>query len=178
LIGVVDVVAGGALMLLAGLPPQRAWPYIIGSAAAHSSYNLLLLRSYQLADFSQAYPLARGVAPGLVAGFSVLVLGRSLSPGQGVGIATICLGLVSLVFAGGPPRRGPARAIAAAVATGVMIATYTTIDGLAVENTPLLAYIGPIFFLQGLVLPLLVVRRPGAHLAQGLRRHGIAGTAA
>lgn len=176
-IGSVDLVAGGALLLVVGLPPAQAWPYVLGSAAIHTCYNLLLLRSYQLGDFSQAYPLARGVAPGLVAGFSVLVLHRSLSLGQGVGILTICLGLTSLVFAGGRPGRDQVPALWAAVSTGVMIAGYTVTDGLAVEQLPLLPYIGAIFALQGLALPFLVVRRPAADLRVGLRRHGAAGAA-
>jgi drug/metabolite transporter (DMT)-like permease len=177
LIGVVDVVVGGALILLVGLPPRQLWPYVIGSSLVHVFYNLLLLRSYQLGDFSQAYPLARGVAPGLVAGFSVLVLGRSLSLGQSLGIVTICLGLASLVLAGGRPRRAQLPALTAAVATGVMIATYTVIDGLAVERAPLASYFGTLFFLQGLPLSLLVVRRRRSDLVSGLRRHGVAGTA-
>ncbi|MET0695172.1 MAG: DMT family transporter [Propionibacteriaceae bacterium] len=177
LIGVVDLVAGVALLLVFGLPPAAAWPYAIASGVVHVFYNLLLLRSYQLGDFSQSYPLARGVAPGLVAAFSVLVLGRTLDLTQAVGIGVICLGLVSLVFAGGRPHRSQAPALGAAVATGVMIATYTIIDGLAVESTELVPYIGAMFALQGLVLPFLVVRRPRHELALGLRRHGRAGLA-
>src|SRR5690606_14099142 len=54
MIGVADVVGGGALVAVAGWPAPGAWPYIVGSAVAHIGYNLLLLASYQLGEFSQA----------------------------------------------------------------------------------------------------------------------------
>jgi hypothetical protein len=56
------VVAGvGAVVL--GLPPSAAWPFILASALLHVVYTLLLWASYQLGEFSQMYPVARGADP-------------------------------------------------------------------------------------------------------------------
>ena len=63
MIALVDMVGGGALAACGGLPPAGAWPFIIASALVHVAYNLLLLASYQLGEFSQMYPLARGTSP-------------------------------------------------------------------------------------------------------------------
>src|SRR6266511_1756541 len=49
-------------------PAPSSWPFIAASACLHVGYNLVLMRSYRLGDLSQVYPLARGVAPLLVAG--------------------------------------------------------------------------------------------------------------
>src|SRR4051812_27393845 len=74
LIGVVDVVIGGAIVAVTGLPPTGAWPFIVVSASTHVAYNVLLVVSYQLGDFSQTYPLARGISPIVVAVVSIVVL--------------------------------------------------------------------------------------------------------
>jgi drug/metabolite transporter (DMT)-like permease len=177
MIGIVDVVGGGALAAFAGLPPAGAWPYIVASAVVHIGYNLLLLASYQLGDFSQTYPLARGTAPLLVAVTSVALLGRPLPAQDLAGILAVSTGLIALVFAGGLPNRKELPAVAAAAATGLLIALYTVIDGLGVAEGPLMAYIGWMFFLQGPVLPVLAVVRRGRRLPALLRRHAAAGLA-
>ena len=76
LIGVADVVVGGIGALVVGLPPPAAWPFILASALLHVIYTLLLWASYQLGEFSQVYPVARGTAPLVVAVIEV-VLGTS-----------------------------------------------------------------------------------------------------
>jgi len=177
MIGLVDLVGGGALAAVAGLPPAAAWPYIVASAVVHIGYNLLLLASYQLGDFSQSYPLARGTAPLVVALASVLLLHRSLAGQDLAGVLAISSGLIGLVLAGGLPGRKQLPAVAAAVATGLLIAVYTVIDGLGVAEGPLLAYIGWMFFLQGPALPVLALVRRRRCLPVLLRRHGAAGLA-
>src|SRR6266511_1177062 len=53
-------------------PAPSSWPFIAASTCLHVGYNLVLMRSYRLGDLSQVYPLARGVAPPLVAGVAAL----------------------------------------------------------------------------------------------------------
>ena len=100
LIGVVDAVAGGLMAAFAGLPPAGVWPFVIASAALHVAYNLLLLASYELGEFSQMYPLARGTSPWVVVLISLLVLGRDL-PLTELLVLAVSGGLIALVFIGG-----------------------------------------------------------------------------
>src|SRR5690348_5407044 len=173
LIGVVDTIAGGAIAIAAGPPSAGAWPFIIASAALHVAYGLLLLASYQLGEFSQMYPLARGTSPWLVAVVSVAVLGRPLSAAQVAGVLAVSGGLFALVLAGGRPGRAELPALGAALLTGVAIAAYTVIDGVGVSRGPLAAYFGWLFLLQGPVpVVLAAVRRRGRLLA-GLRRYAL-----
>jgi drug/metabolite transporter (DMT)-like permease len=176
-IGIVDVVGGGALAAVAGPPSADAWPYIVASAAVHVGYSLLLLASYQLGEFSQAYPLARGTAPLVVALASVVLLDRPLPAQDLAGVLAVSAGLIGLVLVGGRPGRRELPAVAAAVATGLLIALYTVIDGIGVAEGPLLSYIGWLFFLQGPVLPVLAVLRRGRRLPALLRRHALPGLA-
>jgi drug/metabolite transporter (DMT)-like permease len=167
--GVASMIGGGALALVGGFPSAQAWPYVVASAAVHVGYNLLLLAGYQLGEFSQVYPLARGSAPLVVTAFSLLVLGRGLPVLQLVGIAAVSVGLIALVLVGGAAGRAQRPAVAAALATGLAIAGYTIIDGIGVGLGPLTAYIGWVFLLQGPALPLLAAVRRRGRLVAALR---------
>jgi drug/metabolite transporter (DMT)-like permease len=158
LIGAAYVVVGGAAVLVLGLPPTTAWPFILASALLHTVYNLLLWASYQLGEFSQVYPVARGTAPWVVAVIEI-VLGHHLPTVQLVGIAVISLGLISLALDGGRLSRSSLPALGAAVATGVCIAGYTVVDAGAVSTTPVPVYASWMFLLQGPVLPAVALVR-------------------
>ena len=120
-------------LLVAGLPRWEAWPYVLGSVVIHTAYNLALLNAYRAADFTQAYPVARGTAPVLTAIFGVVLLGEALSPFQSLAVALIAAGVVSLVLAGGGERAGlrllKGEGLGWALATGALIATYSLNDG-------------------------------------------------
>jgi len=160
LIGVAYVVVGGTAALVLGLPPSAAWPFILASALLHVIYTLLLWASYQLGEFSQVYPVARGTAPRVVAVIEV-VLGHALPVLQLAGIVVISLGLVSLALDGGRLSRSTLPALGAAVATGISIAGYTVVDATAVGTTPVLVYAAWMFLLQGPVMPLIALLRRG-----------------
>jgi drug/metabolite transporter (DMT)-like permease len=162
-----------------GLPAAAAWPFLLGSVAVHLSYNLLLLRSYELGDFGQVYPLARGTAPLVVAVVSVTVVGQPLTPREVAGVVTISAGLVVLVLGRGSFSASRA-AVLAALLTGLAIATYTVLDGVGVRRADdTAAYIAWLFALQGPLIAAVVgagrrgvlrASRPllGAGLASGV----------
>jgi drug/metabolite transporter (DMT)-like permease len=107
------------------------------------------------------YPLARGTSPWVVAVVSIAVLRQRLAPGVLVGVLLVSAGLIGLVFIGRPGRR-QVPALAAAVGTGLMIAAYTVVDGLAVHKMPVLTYMGWVFMAQGFAMPLVVIAWRGA----------------
>jgi drug/metabolite transporter (DMT)-like permease len=177
LIGVACAIGGGLMAAFAGLPPSGAWPFIIASAVLHVVYNLLLLASYQLGEFSQMYPLARGTSPWVVALVSVVVLGRELPVAELAGVLAVSAGLIALVFIGGRPGRKDLPAITAAVLTGLAIASYTVVDGLGVMEAPLFAYTGWLFLLQGPPIAVLAAIRRGRGLPAALRASAVPGLA-
>jgi drug/metabolite transporter (DMT)-like permease len=176
LIGVA-VTLGGALIVLASPAPSTAsWACLGGSAALHVAYNLLLMRSYRLGEFGQVYPLARGTSPWLVAIVAAVLLGEQLSVVRVVGVVTISCGLAALVLVGGVPTRAARPALAAAVLTGVVIAAYTTVDGVGVRSAGTVAgYTGWLFLLQGPVLPVVALLARRARLAHEVRPHLLLG---
>jgi len=177
LIGVADALGGGVMVAFAGLPPAGVWPFVIASAALHVVYNLLLLLSYELGEFSQMYPLARGTSPWVVALVSVVVLGHQLPLIELAGVLAVSGGLIALVFIGGWPNRKELPALAAAALTGLAIATYTVVDGVGVMQAPLFAYTGWMFLLQGPPIAVIAAVRRGRRLPAAVRGSAAAGLA-
>jgi drug/metabolite transporter (DMT)-like permease len=170
--------AGGALLaLLVPGPAAASWPYLAVSAALHAGYNLLLLRSYELGEFGQAYPLARGTSPWLVAISAAAFAHEALTPLRLAGVAVISVGLASLVLAG-PLTRADVPAIGAALLTGVAIAAYTTVDGLGVRHSGgALGYAAWLFIAEGAVMPVVAVAARREKLWVQARPHLAAGLA-
>jgi drug/metabolite transporter (DMT)-like permease len=183
LISIAATVCAAVLVAVVGLPAPRAWPFIVVSAALEVGYFLALLQAYRLGEFGQMYPIARGTSPLVVALVATTVLGQPLPAAELIGILVISAGLVGLAFAGSDRRSARSRAeglpaLAAALGTGLLIASYTIVDGVGVRRSgDVLAYIGWIFLLQGPVLPAIALARYGRALPGRLRPFWIRGLA-
>lgn len=110
-------------------PDRSSWPLILVGAALHVGYQLFLLHSYRSGDLSHVYPIARGIAPMLVAGISVLALGVQLTAGGTIAILAIGIGIMSLVFVRGNDGLRNRHAAMMALITGCFIAGYSLVDG-------------------------------------------------
>jgi drug/metabolite transporter (DMT)-like permease len=171
--------AGGAavsvpLVIVAAFPRPSSWPYLLASVGIHVFYNLLLMQCYRLGEFSQVYPLARGVSPLVVTILAAIFVHEHLALWQVAGVVVVSAGLAFLVFAGSRPGRG---AFLAAVGTGLTIAAYTTVDGVGVRaSASPVGYIGWLILLQSLCVPLfaavrrrdVLLKQPRRILASGL----------
>lgn len=111
-------------------PAPTAWPFILASLILHNAYYLFLVAAYRYGDLSHVYPLARGSAPIIVAGMSVVFIGESLSRQGLLSVAVIGLGIMSLTLTRGAIGFKEPRAILFALGTGGFIAAYTVVDGL------------------------------------------------
>ena len=148
LIGVGNALFGLPLVFTSSPPAAASYLFIAATIAIHLFYFLFLNAAYRLGDFSQMYPLARGVAPLLVACGGLLFAGDHLSTQSWFGLVLISLAIGVLVVAKGKVPSDP-RALAAAILTGFCIAGYTIVDGLGVRlsGSPI-GYIGWSFVLQ------------------------------
>jgi len=139
---------GLAMILLYSPPAVESWPFIAASTFIHFFYYVFLVAAYRYGDLSQVYPVARGVAPVLVALGAQVFAGEFLPPLAWVGILLVSFGTGSLVFvrAGVVTSR---KATAAALVTGLTIAAYSVADGLGVRvsQSPL-GYIGWLFLFE------------------------------
>ncbi len=120
-----------ALLVLPFVPaPTRdSWPYLAVGVVLQICYQLFLLAAYRLGDFTQVYPIARGTAPLLVAGVSVLFLGVQLSSMELIAILIIAAGIISVSIVRGQDGLRNAEAAKLACLTGCFIAAYSLVDG-------------------------------------------------
>ncbi|MGW5973148.1 EamA family transporter [Streptomyces sp. NPDC055186] len=151
---------GLALLPFVPLPASGAWPYLFGSAAIHIAYYALLMKSFELGDFGQAYPIARGSAPLLVTVLAAVFAHEVPDGRAAAGITLSCAGLTGVALWGLRGHRPDRAAIGAALATGLTIAAYTVVDGLGVRASgSSLGYIAWLMAVQGTVIPAYVLWR-------------------
>ncbi|WP_163510031.1 EamA family transporter [Fodinicola acaciae] len=170
---------GAILLLFVPAPKPASWLPLAISVVLHLAYNLLLMLSYQLSDFGQAYPLARGTAPLLVAVAAAVFVGESLASAQIAGVIIVSGGLIAVALFGRQNGRMHTAAVTAAVATGVAIASYTTVDGVGVRASGSPAgYIGWLMLCQGVAMLVVAVAVRRRELWPAIRpvwRRGLVG---
>lgn len=129
------VVVGHAPIAIAALPfvpspAPESWPYLAAGVVLHVGYQMFLLTSYRFGDLTQVYPIARGTAPMLVAGISVVFLGVHLKSMEILAVFTIGAGIMSLALVRQKDGLRNSKAAVLAFTTGCFIAGYSLIDGL------------------------------------------------
>ncbi len=151
-----------------GLPPVEIWPFLAASVAVHLMYKLALLGGYRYGDLSLVYPIARGIAPVLVAVGALVFAGEMLSPLGRIGLLIVSIGIMSLAFLGSPGKTSM-RPVLYALLTGFAIASYTIIDGVGARISPdVYTYIAWGFLLDAIPLTLLAIAMRRGQLIQGI----------
>jgi uncharacterized membrane protein len=154
LAGTVGIVPIGVAVWLAGgrpsLPPSGI-ALGLASGVVEAAYFILLAAAYKRGDLSVVYPVARGTAPLLAVAIGVIVFGERLGVAGSLGVVALIVGFlmlqrpwrsVALARSGGAQARAAASdsAVLFALATGVMIATYTAIDRLGTREIDVFTY--------------------------------------
>jgi len=150
-------------LIFSHFPKFESLPYIIIGALLHTGYQLFLLYSYRIGDLSQVYPLARGIAPLIVAGISVTFLGVSLDPIALAAIIIIGTGIMSLTLVRQSDGLRNYRAVLLSTATGGFIAAYSLMDGMGARiATTALGFYGCLSLLNGLFFMIIIkIIHPG-----------------
>lgn len=136
---VVFVTSFGGLLYVpfigfAPLPSADLWLWIGASAASHLCYQLCLARMMDKGALTLVYPIARGTGPMIVALFAYFFLENGLGPTQLGVIMLLVLGIFLTARPDKSKTSGHKPAVLAALATGLTIAGYTIIDGIAVRR--------------------------------------------
>ncbi|MDZ7812171.1 MAG: EamA family transporter [Ideonella sp.] len=154
------------------------WGLVLASGLVNLLYLNVLLKGYRVSDLTVVYPVARGTAPLFILLGAMLFLAEPLRGPTLAGVLCISAGI--WLIAGGPQLLSKAQdptqrqrvhaGLAWGGLTGLLIATYTVIDGYAVK----VALVSPIlvfYFGNLLRLPFTLpqVWRDRACLAQAWR---------
>ena len=163
------ILLGAAVALPFLLPdaeiPLKIWPYILGSALAETIYYIALMRAYANADFSLTYPIARGVAPALIAVWAIIFIGERPWLAGMIGIGIILPGLTVIGAGHLAIKRNNApiqfRGILSALFIALLISVYSVIDAAAVRTVSPLPYLMIVLGCAGLLMTPFVLSRYG-----------------
>jgi drug/metabolite transporter (DMT)-like permease len=133
-----------APLLVIEVPHTRvAWMLIIVSGFIEAIYLLAISRAYALGSLSMVYPIARGSAPLFLLASSIAFLAERPTPPGIAGILLISLGVFGALS--GNPAAGQTgnrkAALAWSLLSGLMTATYTTVDKVGIQFVQPLVYI-------------------------------------
>ena len=164
------------LLFIAEFPAAASWPYLAASVLIHQAYYAFLVQGYRFGDLSLVYPIARGIAPLLVAIGGYALAGETLNA-TGIGaVLLICAAIFSLAFE--PGRAAGSKAVFFALCTGATIAAYTVCDGIGGRLAgDVMGYIAWLFFLEGPPIFFLALWLRRRALLQSLNSNGMAGVA-
>ena len=157
------VPASIVVIFLIPSPSVESIPYIILSAILHNGYQWFLLSAYKLGDYTKVYPIARGSAPIFVSIVSLIFFAVVLSRFELLGIAVICLGILSLSFQDSTSITNR-KAIIYALITGSFIMGYSITDGYGARiSASVLSYMGWSFILNAFLFAILLnfMKQPG-----------------
>ena len=120
-----------------------AVPFVIGTIVLHALYFFTLGGAYAAGDFSLVYPIARGFGVALVPVAALLLWDERLSPLGALGVILVVSGIFFLHWRPGAWTRAAflASGTGWALATGVLIASYSLLDKAGVARLHPLAYI-------------------------------------
>ncbi|MDZ7905355.1 MAG: EamA family transporter [Cypionkella sp.] len=140
-------------------PERFMWPIFAGMVVIHVAYKVLQAKAYTLGAYTVVYPVVRGTGPL----FTVLVAGavfaETYTRAQWLGVLLLSGGILGLAgynyrfLTVGRATLLPA--LGFALATGVMVAVYTTYDAWGIRATAdPFTFLAWFFFLDGLVMPI------------------------
>lgn len=167
------ILLGAAVTLPFLLPKaeiaRSLWPYILGSACAETIYYIALMHAYANADFSLTYPIARGLAPALIAVWAIAFVGERPRFAGVIGIGIILLGLL-VIGVGHRVSKGNKtpiqfRGILLALFIALLISVYSVIDATAVRSVSPLPYLMIVLGCAGLLMTPFVLSRYGYRAA-------------
>jgi drug/metabolite transporter (DMT)-like permease len=172
---------------LAGRPaiPPEALVLGVVSGLIEVVYLILLSGAYRRGDLSVVYPLARGTGPLLAIAAGILLLGERLGAVGSLGVAALVAGLLVvqrpwrlLVGHHGPRVEA---AVPWALACGVSIATYSTVDRVGARLTEPWLFAAILFPVTAVGMAVVIAvagRRPEARQTFGWGRSTVAGVLA
>lgn len=169
--GVIDahyaLMAAPFALFVVPWPEPFMWPIFAGMVLIHITYKVLQAQAYARGAYTVVYPVVRGTGPLFTVLGAGLVFGETYSGAQWLGVLLLSSGILGL--AGYNLRfltLGRATLLPAlgfALATGVMVAVYTTYDAWGIRATANpFTFLAWFFFLDGLAMPLALRGRIGA----------------
>ena len=158
------VMALPVALFLVPWPEPHMWPIFAGAFAIHAVYKVLQAMTYTRGAYTVVYPVVRGTGPLFTVAAAGIVFGEHYGAVQWSGVALLTSGILGLSahnlahLTVGRATMKPALALA--VATGAMVAAYTTYDAWGIRATAdPFTFLAWFFLIDGVFIPTLMARR-------------------
>lgn len=145
-------------------PEPHMWPIFAGAVVIHVIYKLFQAQAYTKGAYTVVYPVVRGTGPLFAVIGASVIFAERFTPVQWLGVAVLLAGifglavynLVFLVI----DRETLPLALMLAVATGLMVAVYTTYDAYGIRATAdPFTFLAWFFMFEGMTMPGLAYLR-------------------
>ncbi|MCY3984493.1 MAG: EamA family transporter [Roseovarius sp.] len=145
-------------------PEPHMWPLFAICWAVHLVYKILQAMSYVRGAYTVVYPVVRGTGPLFAVIGAWLLFSESFTGVQWIGVAVLLSGIYGLaIYNLRTIRQNRAQlpmALILAVATGMFVALYTTVDAYGIRATANpFTFLAWFFMLDGIVIPFIAYRR-------------------
>lgn len=145
-------------------PEPHMWPIFAGAFVIHAGYKGLQAMTYARGAYTVVYPVVRGTGPFFAVIGAGIVFGERFAPGQWAGLAVLMAGIFGLAAYNlrhvSVDRDTLVPALLLAVATGAMVAIYTTYDAYGIRATAdPFTFLAWFFLVDGVLFPLVFARR-------------------
>ncbi|WP_456389513.1 DMT family transporter [Profundibacter sp.] len=146
-------------------PEPHMWLIFAGAFVIHSIYKIVLAMCYSRGAFTVVYPVVRGTGPLFTVIGAFLIFDERFTGVQWIGVLVLLCGIYGLAVYNlrylTEGRETLKVALALAVLTGLIVATYTTYDayGIRASSDPF-TFLAWFFMFDGLsFMPLIAVAR-------------------
>jgi drug/metabolite transporter (DMT)-like permease len=173
------VIAAPFALFMVPWPEPHMWLIFAGAIVIHSVYKVLQAMTYTRGAFTVVYPVVRGTGPFFTVIGAGIVFGETFAQGQWAGLMLLVGGILGLaawnLVRVTVDRATMIPALGFAVATGAMVAVYTTYDAYGIRATAdPFTFLAWFFMLDGIFIPLLTRARwrqlPAAEMVPLLKR--------
>lgn len=164
-------------------PEPHMWLIFVGAWVVHCLYKVLQAMTYTRGAYTVVYPVVRGTGPIFTVVGAGLVFGEHFAPGQWLGVGLLVAGIFGLAVWNlrtiKIDRDTMIPALGFAVATGALVAVYTTYDAYGIRATAdPFTFLAWFFMIDGVFIPAITHRRWRAVASSDvmpLMRLGVAG---
>ncbi|MBE9475692.1 MAG: EamA family transporter [Proteobacteria bacterium] len=145
-------------------PEPHMWLIFAGMFVIHMVYKYTQAKAYSYGAYTVVYPVVRGLGPVVTVLAAGIVFGEQFAGLQWGGLLLLTLAILALAVLNlsreKVDRHAIKLALAWAVATGFMVAAYTTYDAYGIRETPNpFTFLAWFFFIDGFLFPIIAVSK-------------------
>ena len=145
-------------------PEPHMWPIFAGVLLIHTAYKYLQGMAYTQGAYTVVYPVVRGTGPLFTVIGASLVFGEHFNALQWAGVGVLLAGIFGLAIYNlrhvTDARESLPHALGFAIATGLLVALYTTYDAYGIRATANpFTFLAWFFFIDGLIMPVVAILR-------------------